>query len=220
MREPRKDRDPEKEQQRCLDELAERALDALRPLSFEVARTPLEIDAVLRMRYECAIEMGWATPNDYPDGRERDEHDEGATFIVCRDAGEIIGSARMVPPVPGELLPAEREFRTEAAPPGRSVEIGRLVVPRRYRTGRSHLILVGLFARSWLIARELGYHRIVSTASASVIDLYRGLGVRISVLAPPKHSWGEERSLIELSGTESSLRPLARAIGADPPNLG
>lgn len=206
--------------QHPLDELAKRALDALAPLSFLEARTPLEIDAVLRMRYECVTEMGWAKPEEYPDGRERDEHDEGAMFIIGREAGEFIASARIIPPVPGELLPAEREFQVRINPPGRWVQAGRVVVPRRFRTGRSHLILAGLLARSWLVARELGYNRLMSTAEATLIDLYRGLGLTITLLAPPKLSWGEERALIELSATESSVGSLARAVGVDPLKMG
>jgi N-acyl-L-homoserine lactone synthetase len=190
---------------------------ALSPLSFAVARTPLDIDAVLRMRYDCVIDMGWATPEDYPDGRERDDWDERATFIVCRDDDAIVGSERLVLPVAGELLPSEREFRRQVPLPGRPVEVGRVIVARAYRANRGHLVLGGLFARGWLVARDLGYERIVSTASAPLIDLYRGLGLRVTGLAAPKLSWGEQRTLIELSATESGLLPLARAAGVDLP---
>ena len=44
-----------------IDRLAQHALEALAPRAFTVARTPQEIDAVLRMRYACVIEMGWAS---------------------------------------------------------------------------------------------------------------------------------------------------------------
>jgi N-acyl-L-homoserine lactone synthetase len=196
-----------------LDRLAERALAALAPLTFALARTPLEIDAVLRMRYETVIGLGWARPEDYPDGRERDEYDDGATLVVCRDGGAIVGSARVVPPVLGGLLPAEREFHVRVPPPGRPVEVGRIVVPPSSRAGRSHLIMAGLFARTWLVARDLGYDRIVSTASAPLVELYRGLGLTVIELARPRLSWGEERALIELAGSEQGLEGLARAAG-------
>lgn len=203
-----------------LDRIAQLVLNALAPLQFGVARTPLEIDAVLRMRYECVIELGWAKPEDFPDGRERDEYDGGASFIVCHEGGEIIASARLIPPMPGELLPAEREYGVKVAPPGRPVEVGRVILPQRYRGERSPRILAGVFARSGLIARELGYERTISTASAPLIDLYRGLGFIVSIIAAPKRSWGEERSLIEVSATESGMLPLARAAGVDPLELG
>jgi N-acyl-L-homoserine lactone synthetase len=196
-----------------LDRLAGQALDALLPLGVTVARTPAEIDAVFRMRYECVIELGWARPEDYPDERERDEYDDGAVFVVCREGDGLVGSARVVPPTLGRLLPAEREFQISVEPPGRPVEVGRIVVPQRERAGRSHLILAGVFARTWLIARELGYDRIVSTASAELIDLYRGLGLTVIELARPRLSWGEERAPVELAGSERSLAVLARVVG-------
>jgi len=199
-----------------LDRLAERALEALAPLALTVARTPSEIDAVFRMRYECVTELGWARPEDFPDGRERDEYDDGAVLVVCRDGETIVGGARVVPPVLGRLLPAEREFQIAVDPPGRAVEVGRIVVPQRERVGRSHLILAGVFARTWLIARELGYDRIVSTASAELVDLYRGLGLTVIELAPPRLSWGEQRAPIELAGSERSLAVLARVVGVSP----
>jgi N-acyl-L-homoserine lactone synthetase len=189
------------------------ALQALGPLSFAVARTPLDLDAVFQMRYACVIEMGWANPEDYPDGRERDGYDEGATLVVCREADAIIASARLVPPVAGELLPAEREFRIRVPPPGRPVEVGRVIIPRQFRGNRSHLILAGLFARNWLVARELGYERVVSTASAALIDLYRALGLTVTALAAPRMSWGEQRAPIELAATEGGLAPLAHSTG-------
>ena len=204
---------PGEDERNRLDRLAERALDALAPLTVTAARTPAEIDAVFRMRYACVTELGWARPADYPDGRERDEHDDGATLVVCRDGDSIVGSARVVPPMPGSLLPAEREFQIRVEPSGRAVEVGRIVVPRLERVGRSHLILAGVFARTWLIARDLGYDRIVSTASAEVIELYRGLGLTVIPLAKPRLSWGEERAPIELAGSERSLDLLARVIG-------
>jgi N-acyl-L-homoserine lactone synthetase len=171
------------------------------------------------MRFECVIEMGWSKPEDYPDGRERDSFDDGATLIVCRDAGAIIASARLVPPSAGELLPAEREFRMRVPPPGRPVEVGRVIILRQFRGDRSHLILAGLFARSWLLARELGYERVISTASTALIDLYRALGLTVSALAAPRLSWGERRAPIELSATERGLAPLAQATGVYLPGL-
>jgi N-acyl-L-homoserine lactone synthetase len=198
-----------------LDRLAERALDALAPLTVTVARTPAEIDAVFRIRYECVTELGWARPEDHPDGRERDAYDDGATLVLCRDGESIVGSARVVPPVLGRLLPAEREFHIGVDPPGRAVEVGRIVVPQLERVGRSHIILAALFARTWLIARGLGYDRIVSTASAELIDLYRGLGLTVIELARRRLSWGELRAPVELAGSVRTLAALARVAGVE-----
>jgi N-acyl-L-homoserine lactone synthetase len=173
-----------------LDELAERILTALAPLSFATAGSPGQVDAVPRMRYECVVEMGWAAPEDYPDGRERDEYDDEAIHVVARDAGDIVGSLRLVLPSAGRLLPTERDFGIRVEPPGDALEGGRIVVPRRYRLGRSHRLIAGLFARSWLVARSLSFDRAISVAAPNLVDLYRSLGVRVRVCSAPRGRTG------------------------------
>ena len=195
-----------------LDRLAQQILDNLEPLSFEIAHTEVDIDTVLRMRFECVVEMGWARAEEYPDGCERDEYDDFASYVVCRDHDVIIGSLRLIFPMPGRLLPTERDFGIRVQPPGGAFEGGRIIVPRRYRLTRSHLVLAGLFARGWLTARQRAFSRAISTASSQLIELYRSLGMNIRILAPAQHYWGEQRAPIEIDGAEVSssilnLRP-------------
>lgn len=191
-----------------LDLLADRLLDDLRPLSFEEVSTPEDADTVLRMRYECVVEEGWAQPQDFPDGRERDAYDDVATSIVCREAGEIVASTRLVPPVSGRRLLVEEEFGITVEPPGQALEAGRVLIPRRHRPGRSHRIMTGLFARTWLTARALGFDRVVGQATRQMCALYRGLGLTLAELGPPRPYFGEERLPIEVAGAaqDSLLR--------------
>lgn len=188
-----------------LDLLADEVLERLHPLSFAPARTRGEVDAVLRMRYASVVEEGWADPEDFPHGRERDEYDDGATFVVCREADELVGSARLVPPVPGRRALIEKELDVRLETPEQALEAGRLVVPRRHRLGRSHRIMAGLFARGWLLARELGFDRIVGQADARLVELYRGLGLRVTVLGPSRRYFAAERYPIEVAGAEGAL---------------
>jgi N-acyl-L-homoserine lactone synthetase len=188
-----------------IERLAARALANLAPLVFEVAQTAADRDAVLRMRYDTVVEEGWMTPEDHPDGRERDEYDDEAIFIVCRDAGAIVGSMRLVPPSPSRPLPTEREFSIRARPPGQVPEVGRIIVTPAARPGRSHLVLGGLCARGWLESRALGYDRAISTAASEVIDLYRSVGMRITVLGPAQLHWGTQRAPIQITGDEASF---------------
>ena len=190
---------------RTLDRLAEQVLANLVPMLFEVARSREDVDAVLRMRYECVVAQGWVRPSDYPDGRERDEDDEGATFVVCRDDDKIIGCMRLVPPRPDRPLPTEREYGIRVRPAGKVAEAGRIIVSPRTRSGRSHLVIGGLCARGWLLAREQGHERAVSTATPELIELYRGLGLSITVLGPPQMHWGEERAPIQIDGAQNSF---------------
>jgi N-acyl-L-homoserine lactone synthetase len=193
----------------ALDGLAEQVLANLAPLSFDTARTAADVDAVLRMRYECVIEMGWGRPEDFPDGRERDEYDEGATFVVCRDGPAIVGSHRLVWPEAGRPLPLEREFGILIDPPGEAADAGRLVIAPDYRGLDGHPVLAGLVGRCWLEARRRGYSRVVAGASSKLIDIYTGVGVRITVLGPSKVHWGEERTPVEIAGREDTFAAVA-----------
>lgn len=188
-----------------LDRLAQRVIEKLAPLSFEVAQTPADRDAVLRMRFECVVAEGWAGLDDYPDGRERDDADDHATFVVCRDGDVLVGSLRLVAPAPGHPLPTERDFGIRVRPAGRVLEVGRIVVSPEARAGRSHLILGGLCARGWLEAYARGFDRAVSTAAPEVIDLYQSLGMRITVLGPAQRHWGTSRVPIQIEGDENSF---------------
>ena len=201
----------------ALERMAEAVMARLAPLSFELAETPADRDAVLRMRYECVVGEGWARAEDQPDGRERDEYDDEATFVVCRDAGFIAGSMRLVAPSPGRPLPTERAYGIRARPPGRAVEVGRIVVAPSSRAGRSHLVLAGLGARGWLEACRWGYEGVVSTATAEVVDLYRALGLRVTVLGPARTHWGASRVPIRVDGDERSFDFVGRAGGPASP---
>ena len=192
-----------------LDRLAEQVLANLAPLSFAVARTPADVDAVLRLRYECVIEMGWARPEDFPDDRERDEYDDGATQFVCRDDAAVVGTLRLVRPEPHRPLPVERDFGIRIDPPGEAVDSGRLVVAPSHRGLEGHPVLSGLYSLCWLEARRLGYSRVVAAASADLIDLYKSLGLRIRFLAPPKMYWGQMRRPYEISGRADTFAAVA-----------
>ena len=193
----------------ALDRLAEQALANLAPLSFDTAQTAADVDAVLQLRYECVIEMGWGRPEDFADGRERDEYDESATFVVCRDGPAIVGTHRLVWPEPGRPLPLEQEFGIRIDPPGEAVDAGRLVIAPEYRGRDGHPVLAGLIARLWLEARRRGYRRVVGAASSKILDFYPRVGLRITELGPSKVCWGEERTPIEISGREDSFAAVA-----------
>jgi hypothetical protein len=133
--------------------------------------------------------------------------------VVWRDAGALAGSLRVVLPAPQRRLPTEREFGLRARPPGRVPEAGRVIVGRSWRERGTHLILAGLCARAWLEMCALGYDRAVSTAAPDVIELHRSLGMRITVLGPPKLHWGTERAPIQIMGDEGSFSFLTASPG-------
>jgi len=195
-----------------LTALAEQALARLAPLRFDVARGEQERDAVLRMRFECVVAEGWSRSEDHPTGRERDAYDEQATFVVCRDGERLAGSMRVVAPSPDRLLPSEQEFGVRARPAGGVVEVGRLIVAPGVRSRQSHRILAGLAARGWLEAVAHRYDRAISTATPELIELYRGLGLRVTVLGPARDHWGARRAPIMIEGDVGSFAFLTGTV--------
>ena len=125
-------------------------------------------------------------------------------------AGQVTGGASG-----GSRL--QIEFRLPIRPPGETFEIGRIVVPRTYRPGRSHLLLVGLCAKSWLEGRSLGGIRVVSTATSRAIDLYQSIGMRVTVLGPSRMYWGEDRVPIQIVGADENAGLLTRLAESGSP---
>jgi N-acyl-L-homoserine lactone synthetase len=195
----------------AVDELTRRVLGNLVPLSFELARDPREVDAALRLRYECVIERGWARPEQLPGGRERDEYDEGALHVLCHDGAVLAGCLRIVLPRRDRPLPTERHFGIHIEEPGRVVDAGRLVVRSGYRGAEGHPVLAGLFCRGWLELRRRGFDRAVAAAPPSIVRLFGGVGLVVTVLGQARMYWGERRAPVEVAPaagrTFSSLDP-------------
>lgn len=185
--------------------LAERALARLAPLRFALAVDDGERDEVLRMRAACVLAAGWARAEDLPDGRERDEYDDDATFVVCRDGGALAGSLRIVTPAAGRMLPTESSFGVRARPADGVADVGRIIVAPGLRGGRSHHVLGGLCARAWLELAANGLHRAVSSATPELVELYRAVGLRVTVLGPARVHWGARRVPVEVTGGRDSF---------------
>ena len=191
------------------DRVAEGVIAAV-PQRLGTASSEREREAVFRLRYRTVIEMGWATPDQLPDGVERDDDDEGGLQVVARDGNELVGTARVVLPRRGRRLPVEREFGVAARP--RDVEVGRTIVVPRLRGDSRHALLLALFAQCWLEMRSHGFTELLSAVPGRLVEVYRGLGFEVTELAPAREHWGEERFPVrfDVLGSASSLRRLIR----------
>ena len=89
------------------DKLTRAVVDALPDIEFRVASTESELDAVFRARYEIALEAGWITPADFPDGRDRDRWDDAAVHVTGWDGDSLVAASRLVFPAPEQSLPTE-----------------------------------------------------------------------------------------------------------------
>ena len=199
-----------------LDVGAERLLAALAPLGVGRARDGAEMDECGRLRLETAVAMGWARPQDHPDGRERDEHDARAVQLVCRDGERVVACMRIVPPGADGLLPLERDFGVRVPAPGRTAELGRLAVAPERRGPSGLAPLGGLFAAGWLEARALGFGDVAGAATPANIEIYRAMGMRVLELGPPRTGAGEARAPFLVTGADRGL--LRHGVGASEPS--
>lgn len=129
--------------------MQERLSEAAEPaggLEVRLARTPAEVRAAQRLRYQVfAGEMG-ARLDSAPLGLDRDRLDAYCDHLIVRDGGAVIGTYRMLSPAnrrrAGSWYSAE-EFDTRGLDvfAERIVEVGRACVDPTYRSGHAITLL-------------------------------------------------------------------------------
>jgi len=166
----------------ALDRLAERLVgDAQMRLA--VADSPAELIAVHRMRYRDASARGRASAEGERDGLESDAFDTRALQICAWDGERLVGTLRLVLPMPGKRLPIEHAFALAVEPVGEAVDVGQpLVAPELGEQGVRR-VADGLLAQAWFETRARGYLVMAGTASTALIARYEALGLQLEVLA-------------------------------------
>src|SRR5919198_3994693 len=119
---------------RLADGLAEQLEARARPVRFRAAIAPGEVEELFRLRYRTVVDQGWARPEEFPDGLERDAFDDRAVHLGGWAGGALAACARLVFPEPGLGLPTEDAFGL-AIPGGRAVDVGRGIVAPAWREG-------------------------------------------------------------------------------------
>jgi len=184
------------------DSFTRRLLARDQMLRFAVARTEEDRDAAFRLRNDVAVEAGWIAPDAFPDGRERDDFDEEAVHILGWDGDVAAAAARLVFPAPGRKLPMEELFEMDVEPRGAFVELGRQSVHPRYRRP-DHAYFMSLMASAWLHTRARGFHVLGGLSSAPMLERFRRIGLRVTVLGAPRLHWAEQRYPIRFDVLEN-----------------
>jgi N-acyl-L-homoserine lactone synthetase len=160
---------------------------------FAAAQSPEEREAVYRARYTEVIEKGWARPEDLPDRIERDEYDDQALLMVGWEDERLVIVGRLVFPSPNRPLPTEAEFNLEIAPSQQVVDTGRAILLQADRGGAQHKLFLGLMGYAWQEMRARGYCHVCATMTASMLRLYRMMGIHWQTLGEPRLYWGKLR---------------------------
>ena len=193
---------------------------ALVPQRLATAATEAEREAIFRLRYQTVVELGWASPADFPGGLERNDDDEGALHVGAWEGPALVGSARVVPPRRATPLPIERDFGIEAD--SDQVEVGRTVITPGFRGQTDHGLVIALFAKCWLEMRALGFTELLSAIPPRLIEVYRSIGFEIRELGAGRTHWGEERIPVrfDVLGSTPELVRVWGAAGLELPLTG
>ena len=166
----------------ALDRVAERlAADA--GVELGVADSPSDLIAAHRLRYRDASEHGRSTAEGDRDGLERDAYDTRALQICAWDGDDtLVGTLRLVLPMPGKRLPVEEAFELAVEPAGEVVDVGSPVVAQGLASERARQVADGLVAQAWFETRARGYLVMAAIASSRLTEHYRALGLDVEVI--------------------------------------
>ncbi len=176
----------------AMDSLALRLIARAAALRFGVAESAAELEMVYRLRCRVAIERGWARPENFPHGLERDSYDDHAVQIGAWNGAILIATCRLVPPTPGQPLPTEAAFGLTIQPPGRVLDVGRVCVAPEYRAA-DYRVLSGLLCQAWLEMRARGFTDACAILTPAAARMYRIGGLQVVSLGAPRLCWGEHR---------------------------
>jgi hypothetical protein len=188
----------------AVDDIARRGMAWAAPMRFGPARTPADREASFRLRYRAVVERGWHRPEEFPGGLEHDAYDADAVHLIGWDGDVPAATARLIFPSAHRPLPTEEAFGLRIEPVSQVVGAGRFVVARSH-SNIEHRTLAGLMGVTWLTVRALGFDHVCSAfASGSSLRMYRRMGIKLTVLAPARHYWGEERYPIRWDAVDSA----------------
>jgi N-acyl-L-homoserine lactone synthetase len=178
---------------RAVDAAARRILELAAPLRLEVAHRAADLEAIYRLRFQVASEMGWIESKDASDGLEKDAYDHDAVHVGAWDSERLVGTQRIVFPAPGRRLPLEDAFGLEIEPRGQVVHADRTAIARSHRGDRRHVPLAALMSRSWLESRARGFHQCTGILTDPVLRVYRDVGLEVEILGEAREYCGEPR---------------------------
>ena len=133
-----------------------------------VADSPADLIAVDRLRARA--------------GLERDGYDTRALQICAWEGDTLVGTQRLVLPMPGKRLPVEEGFGLTVEPAGEAVDLGPPALATALGAERAKRVADGLLAQACFETRARGYVVMAGIASSRMAERYRALGLDVDVL--------------------------------------
>jgi N-acyl-L-homoserine lactone synthetase len=190
-----------------IDTAARTIVERAAPIRFAVAASTAEREAIWRLRADTVIHRGWAPPESFPDGMERDHYDDRAVHIAGWDGDVLAATARIVLPSPDRRSPIETHFGVTVEPRGQVANLDRMIVAPAYSDAH-HRILMGLAFACWLELRRCGYHMFAGAITPGIVRLYRRAGWRATPLGQPQMYWAEERTPCQFDPFAGFTQPI------------
>ena len=171
-------------------------------LELAIARTPEEVEALQRLRYEIFSEEMQAVFPGASNGIDADEFDPWCEHLMVREqaSGRIVGTYRLLTPVNAARLGryySESEFDLSGLGDKRrlTIELGRSCIHPEYRNGA---VIMLLWAGIAGIVKHLRLRYVLGCASVSLRDG----GVSAA------HVWHEAQRSLARTPDMPHLRPL------------
>jgi N-acyl-L-homoserine lactone synthetase len=196
-----------------LDDVCRRILTQTGRIAWGFAASEAEREAVYRLRGRVVLERGWRSPEESPDGRERDRYDDAAIHAVGLRDGEPVATTRLVFPHAHRMLPTEEAFDVAVRPSGEVVDMGRVIVAREMGQAR-RAVFWQLLSLLWLELRHRGFSRVCAANTTPAIRLFEAMGFAVTTLGPAREYWGDRRFpiLVDVGDTADTVAERASAF--------
>lgn len=187
-----------------LDALVERILSES-PWRFTTPVSAHEQALAYRIRAAATVQAGWATPDAFPAGMEKDEFDSVAVHILGWDGDTAICTGRVVfPPGP---LPTEVACGLVVEPRGQVADVGRMAVLRSHQTF-GHATFLALLCALYREVRARDHEIACGMMAAPARSLVGRLGIRLEELGPPRVHHGQLRTPVRFH-LATNVAPIA-----------
>ncbi len=190
-------------------------------LYFKTATTVLELEKCFRLRYQVYCEeKRWLSPDDYPNGLEKDFYDEKSIHVMALDEDfQLVGLMRILQnkdynSLPYENHPAMKDIRFMGSG---VAELSRLIVTaKRNRMN----VTRGLLRAVYQISRNLGIENWTIVIEPSLMRLLGNFDFVLEPLCTPAKYFGgfTQVALGNISRSEKmwkTTKPLAYTFYSD-----